>query len=518
MNFRRLLNSLACSILCVTPLSAQDRPNVLMIVVDDLKPTLGCYGDQTAQTPHLDALAARGIRFTRAYANQAVCGPSRCSTFTGLRPDRTKVHDLKTDFLEVSPWVKSLPELFKDDAYFTAGTGKLFHGGKSDSIMESRAFDKIVHEGHLPYHPDHPKPVLGYQSPKAQQARAELPANQQDKWGKLKQALKQSGAGVSTEALDLPDDAYPDGAIAKQGIEFMNQAKQSGKPFFISLGFKRPHLPFTAPKKYWDLYERDQLPVASLQDLPEGAPKFAGQSWGELRNYADIPAKGDLSPEKAKEIVHGYYASTSYVDAQIGKVLTELKKRGLEKNTIVVLWSDHGWHLGDHGLWCKHSNYEQATRSVLMFAGPDIATNQESSALTELIDVFATTCELAKVEAPKNLDSKSLVKTLKDPSSQHRVYAQSQYPRWNGTMGYAFRSDTHRYVAWVKNPDPKNAPSSLPELVAEELYHLESDPAETTNLAASKDQPEITKALDTFRTAADQFLKSQAERIEAQPK
>lgn len=514
----RALSACLPAVLLASPALAEEaagkRPNVLMIVVDDLKPALGCYGDKHALTPNLDTLASRGAILTSAHANQAVCAPSRCSLFSGLRPDRTKVHDLETDFHAESPWVTTLQRLFRDAGYSTLGCGKVFHGGASDPLMEREAFDRFVQDGDLPYNPDHPKPALHYQNAASQAAVQALPPEHRNRWGKVNQALKAAKANPSTECLDLPDDAYVDGALAKQAIAFLDEFAGKDKPFFITVGFKSPHLPFIAPKKYWDLYDPAKLPKAEFTKAPDGAPPFAMQNSAELRNYGDIPKEGTFAPELDEKLVHGYYASTSFADAQVGKVLDALKERGLDDNTIVVLWGDHGFHLGDHGMWCKHTNYEQATRTVLMFAGPGVSPGKSSAAPAELVDVYATVCDLSGVKPPDNLDSLSLKPVLTGASDTHRPFAQSQYPRWNGTMGYAFRDGRHRYVAWVDNKDPKSPPSTLPDIRAEELYDYEADPLETRNLAGDADQAD---RIAGFRKEASDFLARQAERIAKQP-
>ncbi|MFC4992035.1 sulfatase [Rubritalea tangerina] len=487
---------------------ATEKPNVLFIVVDDLKPYLACYGDPVAITPNFDRLAKQGTLFTKAYSNQAVCGPSRCSTFTSLRPDRTRVHDLKTDFLAESPWVVSLPEHLRNHGYSTAGSGKLFHGGKSDKIMNQRAWHALVDEAQLPFNPNYPKPAKHYQNPKSQAAYQAALANGKKGFFALTKALKDANANPSTECLNIPDDAYIDGAITKQSIQFIHQLSNSSKPFFIAVGFKKPHLAFTAPKKYWDLYDPNSLKLATYQKAPKGAPKYAAHTWGELKAYSDIQADTPVPPNKQRELIHGYYACVSYIDAQIGKLLDTLEAKNLTQNTLIVLWSDHGWHLGDHGLWCKHSNYEQATRSVLMFSGPGVKTNQQIHNPVELIDIFPTVCELTQTPQLPNLDGISLSPSLNDPNHQSRRFAISQYPR-HITMGYALRDNNYRYVAWLKNPNPKTPLTQLENIRDEELYKLSSDPLETTNLALHAEQQ---ARITSFRDALNTHLKQQASR------
>jgi len=497
----------------LSPLIAAEKPNILFIAVDDLKPDLGCYGSTVVKTPNLDKLAHRGTLFLNAYANQAVCGPSRCSTFSSLRPDRTKVHDLKTDFLGVSPWVVTLPEHLKEHGYTTAGLGKLFHGGKSDGALEKRAWDLHTATDDLPYADGFEAPVHHYQSKEARDAVSKLDEKKRKKYGLVLKALREAKANPSTECLDIPDDAYADGAMRKEALNFMDKMSKGDKPFFLAVGFKKPHLAFAAPKKYWDIYDRDKLSLAEFQKPPKGAPAYALHSWGELKSYADIDKKAEsLTEDKQRELIHGYYACTSYVDAQIGLLLDGLKQRGLDKNTIVVLWGDHGWHLGDHGVWCKHSNYEQATRTVLMFAGPGIKPGLKTKSPTELIDIFPTLCELSDTEMIPNLDGISLKPLLDGSKEDLREFAVSTYPRWKG-MGYSLRDKRYRYSAWLDNKKPMDVFTELKSIMDEELYDYDSDPLETTNLAKSAEHAELMKA---FRVKLDTHLKQQAERAAKQ--
>ena len=502
------------SVLTATPfIRANEKPNVLFLVVDDLKPLLGCYGDDTVHTPNIDRLAASGITFTNAHTNQAVCGPSRCSFFTSLRPDRTGVHDLNTDFLGVSPWAVTLPEHFIANGYATAGAGKLFHGGKSDGIMEKRAWQTHTDDENLPFVGDFPPPALFYQGKEQQDALKSAPTQggKPLTYGKIKQLLKSKELSPSTEMLDIPDEAYTDGALRVEALKYLDQLGKGEQPFFVAVGFRKPHLPFVAPKKYWDLYDRAKLPLANFKNPPSGAPQFALHSWGELRNYSDISSEGPLPEEKQRELVHGYRACVSYIDAQIGLLLDGLRERDLEKNTIVVLFGDHGWHLGDHGLWCKHSNYEQATRTPLIFSGPGITPGTETHSPTELIDVYPSLCELTGTPAPENVDGISLVSLFSNPDQPIREVAVSTYPRHSDRMGFAFRGERFRYVVWVKNEDLSSPLEKLGKIEAEELYDYKTDPAETTNLAGEAGHAE---RITSFRQIARRHLRKQTERIQ----
>jgi iduronate 2-sulfatase len=457
--------------LCGTARAA-DRPNVLLICVDDLKPLLGCYGNEIVKSPNIDRLAARGLRFDRAYCNQAVCAPSRNALLTGLRPQTLGIYDLSTNFRRAVPDSITLPQYFKSHGYRTEGLGKIFHVGHGN------------HEDPDSWSVPHwTAKVIGYA----------LSENRAPRTLTREEALfdnvpgdraRRLPRGAAYESADAPDTAYPDGKLADEAIRRLDEqaAKTPDTPFFIAVGFVKPHLPFCAPKKYWDLYEPSQFTVPDLQTPPEGAPPFAPTNWGELRQYADMPEAGGLSEEVQRTLIHGYHAAVSYMDAQLGRVIDALAANGLDKNTIIVLWGDHGWHLGDHGMWCKHSNYEQAARIPLIVVAPDvIAGGSASAALVESVDVYPTLCELAGLPVPKNLDGRSFAAVLKNPSSETKDSIFHVYPRGN-RIGRAVRTSRYRLVEW-KRP---GAPADRAVL---ELYDYETDPGEHKNLAS--ELPEV---------------------------
>ena len=307
--------------------------------------------------------------------------------------------------------------------------------------------------------------------------------------------------GAAYESADVPDDAYPDGRLATEAIQRLRAAKEKpSEPFFLALGFLKPHLPFCAPKRYWDLYDRASFQVPSLRTPPEGAPKYAPTSWGELRQYTDTPETGPLDDEKARTLMHGYYAATTFVDAQIGRVLDEFDRLGFADNTIVVIWGDHGWHLGDHGMWCKHSNYEQANRIPLLISAPGITkAGKRTQAVVESVDIYPTLCELAGLpapELPQRIEGKSLVPVLKRPSRESKEAVFHVYPRNRAgegqILGRAVRTERYRLVEWKK----PGAPSNTAEF---ELYDYKKDPQETMNLAAK--EPKLVKKLHALITA-----------------
>jgi iduronate 2-sulfatase len=439
-------------------------PNVLLICVDDLKPALGCYGDSQAKTPHLDRLAARGMRFDHAYCNQAVCAPSRNTLMTGLRPQTIGIYDLSTHFRQAVPEAVTIGQHFKRHGYRVESLGKIFHvghGNRDDASSWSVASWRPQGGGYaIEASAANPRP--GKSGPK----------------------------GAAYESADVPDSRYADGMIAEEAIQRLRAAAaRREQPFFLAVGFLKPHLPFVAPKRYWDLFERDAFSLAQLQQPPLNAPGYAPQFGGELRNYKDIPTKGTLPDDLQRTLIHGYYAATSFMDAQAGRILTELETLGLADNTLVVLWGDHGWHLGDHGIWCKHTNYEQAARIPLLCAGPSIAAGH-SAALVETADLYPTLAELAGLPPPDRIDGLSFAATARDAQVPHRDHVIHVYPRSRpgvgSVLGRAVRTAHHRIVEWKQ-------PGASPETAEYELYDYRADPAETANLADS--QPAVVARL-----------------------
>jgi iduronate 2-sulfatase len=470
--------AIAWTALAMCDSASAAKPNVLLICVDDLKPALGCYGDKHAKTPHLDAFAKRSVRFDRAYCNQAVCSPSRNALLTGLRPQTLGIYDLGTNFRKSRPDAVTLPQHFQQAGWRTEALGKIFHVGHGNT--EDPASWSVPHlRGN----------VVAYGAAKSK-AKSGLT---REEALFANQSGKDLPKGAAYESADVPDNAYPDGAMADEAIVRLRAAKERSVPFFVALGFVKPHLPFVAPKKYWDLYDPAKLPLAEYRESPTGAPAYASQSSGELRNYRDIPDRGALTDELQRTLVHGYYAATSYTDAQIGRVLSVLRELGLAENTIVVLWGDHGWHLGDHGMWCKHTNYEQATRIPLLVAAPGAVEGGVCSGLVETADIYPTLCELAGLTAPDGLDGKSVAASLRDPSAPTRDHAIHVYPRnapgKGNVLGRAIRTERYRLVEWKRI----GAPADSAEW---ELYDYETDPLERKNLAV--EQPETVAKLREF--------------------
>jgi iduronate 2-sulfatase len=437
-----------------------NQPNVLLICVDDLKPAIGCFGDQHAVTPNLDQLATEGVRFDAAYCNQAVCSPSRNALMTGLRPQTIGIYDLGTHFRLAVPDAITFSQYFIQHGYHAEGLGKIFHTGHGN--IDDQASWSVP-------------------SWRASAETYALPANV----AAIKPDAKGKKRGPATEAADVPDDTYDDGRVADEAIKRLQQAAaKPEQPFFLAVGFVKPHLPFVAPQKYWDLYEPAKLPMPTVETAPVDAPSYAPTSGGELRNYTNMP-KGEIDEVTTRHLIHGYYAATSFTDAQIGKVLGTLDRLDLTKNTIIVLWGDHGWHLGDHGMWCKHTNYEQATRIPVIISAPGGARNAGTSALIETVDIYPTVAELAGIEVPEQIDGISFAATVRDPKVQARTHVTHVYPR-DAKLGRAIRNERYRMVEW-------NEIGAAAEESEIELYDYQSDPLETRNVAEMN--PEVVSAM-----------------------
>ncbi len=431
----------------------QKKMNILFIAVDDLKANTRAYGDPYSITPAMDRIAREGIVFRNAYCQQAVSGPTRASLMTGLRPDRTRIWDLATYFRQLNPNVVTLPEYLMSQGYETAATGKLYH-------MSSTP-------GHDPQSWSVP-----YETPKS--------VTYINVDGKRKSHYP------IVECADVPDSAYTDGRRLQTAMKLLDRVSKGDKPFFLAVGFSRPHLPFTSPKKYWDLYDRDKFELAPYQEKAVNSPDIAYHASNGMKKYSDMPQfeswsidpSKRLSVEKQKEILHGYYAATSYTDAQIGKLLNELDRKGLADNTIVVIWGDHGWHLGDHSMWQKMTNFEQTTHVLFMMRVPGMPAGVQATGVSEFVDIFPTLCELTDVPTPAWIDGVSLVPAIEKPSSFIKEYAMSQYPRGKNVMGYTIRTARFRYTEWLSGGFRTYMPYDGKYVVGREMYDYEKDPLE----------------------------------------
>lgn len=453
--------------------SNHEKPkNILMILVDDLKPNLGCYGDKIAISPNIDKLAKEGVRFSMAYCNQAVSVASRYNLLTGMRSTTSGLYHFGLEFRETYPEAVTLPQFFMNAGYHTEAIGKVFHVGHGNT--DDNASWSIPH---------HAEKIVEYLLPESTGRKltreeaffentrmhvSNLPPN-----SKLPR-------GAAWESPDVLDEAYGDGRIATHAINRLRELnKNTDQPFFMALGFAKPHLPFCAPKKYWDMYNPDELPMPEYEKDPENAPRMAIKRGGEIDQFKPIPAGKYVFPDSlTRNLIHGYYASMSYMDAQLGRVVDELKRLNMFENTIIVLWGDHGWHLGDHGYWTKHTNYEQANIIPLIIVAPGVGDPGSSTdQLTETVDIYPTLTALAGLGEPsvsQPIDGTSLVPVLEDPKKRIRDHAYHAYPHGE-YIGRAIRTERYRLVEWKKWDDEFD--------IAYELYDYYADPLETNNIA-----------------------------------
>ena len=433
------------------------KTNVLFIVVDDLRTQLGCYGMPWVKSPNIDRLAEASLLFERAYCQQAICSPSRCSVLSGCRPDTTGIYDLATPLRKAMPDVLTLPEHFKANGYETVSIGKVYHHATDDLQGWSKA----------PFQSTGDWKGRGYLTDESLEAIARCDREQEA------QGSSRRGLGPAFEAADVPDDAYHDGKDALAAIHELQSLSSLDRPFFLALGFHKPHLPFNAPKRYWDLYEPEAIPLAENAFEPAGVTRFSLTNYGELRGYFGIPKDGDIPEDLARKLIHGYCACVSYMDAQLGKVLDEVKRLGLWDNTAIVFWGDHGWKLGEHNAWSKHTNFEVDTRAPLLARVPTMkAQGKSTPALVEFVDIYPTLCDLGGLDTPAHCEGSSFAPLLANPDLPWKAAAFSQYPRGN-VMGYAVRTERYRYIEWRD----RNSQA----VQARELYDHATDAQENVN-------------------------------------
>ncbi len=446
----------------------QQVRNVVLVYVDDLRPEINCYGRSKLITPNLDRLAARSIVFDKAYCQIPVCMPSRVSTLSGMYPRSVRQHRLRNLLPEGNP---SLPGHFKANGYDTISIGKVYHANDDDPESWTKRYTHTFHEQELVCH--------GYCS--GYQLKENLDGRRLAKTRRNTSAL--------TECVDAPDSAYPDAESADKAVADIEAYSKSDTPLFLAVGFYRPHLPWAVPKKYWDLYKREEIDLAQSQFLPKGA--ISRNCWGDLMHYGDevvnaadaqrtdLDAKTfPLLPEdKQRELVHGYWASVSFLDAQVGRVLDALDETGMADNTMVVLASDNGWHLGEHLLWSKCSNYEESARVPLMIAAPGIAGGKKTGAVAELVDLYPTLCEFAGLPLPGHLEGVSMMPLLQDPS---REWRKAAFHIWGGAR--SMRTERYRLTVYDE-PMPDGNGFQLPGNGRYELYDYETDPDGNVNIA-----------------------------------
>lgn len=418
--------------------SKSQKLNVLFIAIDDLNNELGCYGSRVVKSPNIDKLAARGVRFDRAYTQFPLCSPSRSSLLTGRRPDVTGIYELQTHFRKNLPDVVTLPQLFKNNGYHSARVGKIFHYGVPGQIGTNGLDDSVswVQRINPIGHDKVDEPSITNVTPD-----------------------RGLGSALSWRVENTPDEEQTDGKVATEAIKILEQRKD--EPFFLAVGFYRPHTPYVAPQKYFDLYPLDKITLTEekpndLDDVPEAALFTRPPHWG-------------VCEEDRRKAQRAYFASISFMDAQVGRVLDALDRLKLADKTIIVLWSDHGYNLGHHGQWMKQSLFENSARVPLIVAAPGAKKNVASGRTVELLDIYPTLAELTQLQA-EGTEGASFAKLLKDPKATWEKAAYTQVRR-NNIMGRSVRTERWRYTEW----DEGNA--------GVELYDHEKDPREYTNLA-----------------------------------
>ena len=475
---------------CTSSQTEQNKPNILFISIDDLRPSLGVYGDSIAVSPNIDQLASEGMTFRQNFTQVAVCAPSRASLMTGIRPDSTRVWHLGDKFREINPNTVTMPQYFSKHGYHTINLGKIFHNYMPDSVSWDEPdlrparylkSDWLKRDGETFYISEE---VNRSQAIKRDSLLKLKPIRYADGWN----------TGPAWEAADVHDTMYYDGAQNEMAKKALTRLAKEEEPFYMGLGYFRPHLPFTVPKKYWDLYDPEQIPLAANPHVPNDAPGFTMNSMYELRHYDGFNHIGhpqssyQMGEDTARILKHGYYASVSYVDELLGQLFDHMKEIGIYENTIIILWGDHGWKLGDHNSWGKMTNYNIDLEVPMIIRYP----NQENRGsqtfeITELIDMFPSICEIAGVEIPAYMQGTSFVPLIKDPDRKWKSAAFSQFHRrpkvsadGKRYMGYSINTKEHHYIEWYTWNHKTGIKG---DFVDRELYDRVNDPHEKTNIA-----------------------------------
>ncbi|GGD04644.1 sulfatase [Hyunsoonleella pacifica] len=439
----------------------KETPNILVFYIDDLRAELGCYGSKTAITPNIDKLASEGVMFNKAYTQEAICAPSRMSTLTGLRPETLGIYSIFTPLRKVHKDVVTLPQLFKQNGYKTISTGKVYHHNVDDKESWT----------HL------------YKKPSKRYLKSESLAAIETLKAQGKKPLK----GPAYEDADVADEAYVDGQIANEAIEVLHEVKND--KFLLFVGLTKPHLPFIAPKKYWDMHDKSKFEIPS-KEKPEGMYRLALSKWGELKGYHGIPKEDPLNDDITRTLIHGYHACVSYMDAQVGKVMQTLEDLDLHKNTMVVFMSDHGYKIGEYGAWCKHSNVEIDVRVPLIISREGNYKKRNagkvSNALVENVDIFSTLTEICDLENPKS-DGKSLVPVLDKPKKKWDKVATSVFARGKNIMGCTATDGKWRYTEWRD--------SVTHEILGAELYEHKNSLLSFVNLSGNEAYKNVEKRM-----------------------
>ncbi len=478
------------------------KPNILFVSIDDLRPTLGVYGDPIAITPHIDQLAAEGMTFRQTFTQAAVCAPSRASLMTGLRADSTRVWHLGDKFREINPHAVTMPQYFSKFGYYTVNLGKIFHNYMPDSISwdepdlrpeRYKRPDWLKRDGETFYISEE---VHRSQVIKRDSLLKLRPVRYADGWN----------TGPAWEAAVVHDTMYYDGAQTELAKKVLTSMAKKGQPFYMGLGYFRPHLPFAVPKQYWDLYDPQKIPLAANPDVPKNAPEYTMNSMYELRHYDGFNSIGHpqssfrMGEDTSRILKHGYYASVSYVDALLGNLIAHMKEIDIYDNTIIIVWGDHGWKLGDHNSWGKMTNYNIDLEVPMIIRYPDqMNRGAQTHEIVELIDMFPSLCELAGVEIPDYIHGTSFVPLIKEPERSWKKAAFSHFHRrpqhsFDGKryMGYSINTKEYHYIEWYTWDHLSETRGELTNI---ELFDRQNDPYETVNIGGDQQLAEIVEGL-----------------------
>ena len=451
--------------------SGTNKHNILFISVDDFRPMINSYGESQLITPNIDKLAAEGLQFNNAFTNIAVCGASRASIMTGIRPSQKRFNDYTTRSSKDTPNAITLNQIFMENGYETISYGKIYHFPDDTAEFWTES-DGGAHQA-------------DYQDPLAQERKRN---------GEIGEHGRK---GPAYEFPDVDDYAYNDGKVTKRALSKMKELKEKSKPFFMAVGYVSPHLPFIQPKKYWDMYDHSSVPLANNAYQPENSPFIAMHSQhdnAELRGmYLDIPSQGLLSDEMSRNLVHGYYASVTYMDALIGDLIDGLDEMGLRDNTTIILWSDHGFFLGEHGFWCKHSTFYEAVKIPFIISSPGYVKGQTTDSFTELVDVYPTLCELTGIKPPKYLHGESLVSVMEEPKLDLKMEIYTRYKQ-----GEAVIDKDYSYTEFYEGK----------RYLGNMLYDLKKDIQQNVDISKFSENFEIVKKysekLKVMRNFVDQ--------------
>ena len=441
------------------PLKEKQRPNVILIMVDDLRPQLNCYGKNNIISPHIDEFSNHSYLYENAICNYPVCGASRASMLTGLRPNNERFKNYKSRIDEDAPNSPTIGFWLKKNGYYTISNGKITHVKKDSPESWS-------------------EPAW----------RAEINWRDYQTKENILTANDNNGVASAFEIGENIEDEYADVKMINKSIKDLKRLKEKNQPFFIGIGLLKPHLPFNAPKKYWDLYDSKDIQLAKNRFQPKNSPKICMHTYGELRKYTNIPNDKSLDiPDSTQiKLIHGYNACVSFIDNEIGRLIAELKKLELYDNSLIIISGDHGWQLGEHNLWAKHSNFQTSLKTPLIIKEPHQKEGKKIKSIVELVDLYPSICDMCNIPIPENIDGKSLKSINKNDPLKSVGF--SKYHK-----GWSITTNDYSFTEWINN--------KTKESIAEMYYDLSIDPQENSNVAKSnKSKIELIKPkLDSIR-------------------